>query len=129
MIMLKINPGEKILVILDDVWEKLDFGGIGIPSYEHHKDYEIPVELLIRYAIRLGVVGEAHSYGEERNEVIAEKIKLVSSCLLLNEEDEYVKMHDIVRDVVHLMAKNENKIIKCEEETDVSIEQNSVRYL
>nr|XP_007153040.1 hypothetical protein PHAVU_003G002400g [Phaseolus vulgaris]ESW25034.1 hypothetical protein PHAVU_003G002400g [Phaseolus vulgaris] len=260
---LRLNQEKKILVILDDVWEKLDFGGIGIPSSEHHKgckilittrseevctsmdcqrkiylpiltdeeawtlfqnkalifedtpdtlknlgrlisneckglpvaiaavasslkgkaetiwsvalnklrsskpinierglidpykclqlsydnldnkeakslfllcsvfpeDYEIPLEILTRYAIGLGVVGEAHSYEEARSEVVAAKIKLVSSCLLLDEKDEYVKMHDIVRDVAHLIAKNENKIIKCEEEKDVTIEQNSVRYL
>ncbi|KAK7349037.1 hypothetical protein VNO80_23873 [Phaseolus coccineus] len=93
------------------------------------EDFEIPVELLTRCAIGLGVVGEAHSYEEARSEVIVAKIKLVSSCLLLDEEDECVKMHDIVRDVAHLIAKNENKIIKCEEEKDVTIEQNSVRYL
>ncbi|XP_068462026.1 uncharacterized protein [Phaseolus vulgaris] len=93
------------------------------------EDSEIPIEVLTRYAIGLGVVGEAHSYEEARSEVVAAKIKLVSSCLLLDEEDEYVKMHDIVRDVAHLIAKKENKIIKCEEEKDVTIEQNSVRYL
>ena len=38
-------------------------------------------------------------------------------------------MHDLVRDVAHLIAKNENKIIKCEVEKDVTIEQNSVRCL
>ncbi|XP_068462050.1 probable disease resistance protein At1g61190 isoform X2 [Phaseolus vulgaris] len=93
------------------------------------EDFEIPIELLIRCAIGLGVVGEAHSYEVARSEVIAAKIKLVSSCLLLDEEDECVKMHDIVRDVAHLIAKNENKIIKCEEEKDVTIEQNFVKYL
>ncbi|KAK7349035.1 hypothetical protein VNO80_23871 [Phaseolus coccineus] len=260
---LRLKQEKKILVILDDVWEKLDFGAIGIPSYEHHKgckilittrleqvctsmdcqrriylpilkdeeawtlfqkkalisegtpdtlkhlgrlisneckglpvaiatvasslkgkvetiwsvalnrlrsskpiniergltnpykclqlsydnldteeakslfllcsvfpeDLEIPIEVLTRFAIGLGVVGEAHSYKEARSEVIAAKIKLVSSCLLLDEEDECVKMHDIVRDVAHLIAKDENKIIKCEEEKDVTIEQNSVKYL
>ncbi|KAK7349036.1 hypothetical protein VNO80_23872 [Phaseolus coccineus] len=93
------------------------------------EDSEIPIELLTRCGIGLGVVGEAHSYEEARSEVIAAKIKLVSSCLLLDEENERVKMHDIVRDVAHLIAKKENKIIKCEEEKDVIVEQNSVRYL
>ena len=93
------------------------------------EDMEIPVEQLIRCAIGLGVVGEVHSYEEARSEVIAAKIKLVSSCLLLDEKDECVKMHDLVRDVAHLIAKNENNIIKCELEKDVTLEQNSVRYL
>ena len=93
------------------------------------EDFEIPVELLTRYAIGLGVVGEAHSYDEARSEVIATKMKLVSCCLLLDADDECVKMHDIVREVAHLIAKNENKMIKCEEEKDVTVEQNSLRYL
>jgi len=93
------------------------------------EDYEIPVELLTRCAIGLGVVGEAQSNEEARSEVIAAKIKLVSSCLLLDEENECVKMHDIIRHVAHLIAKNENNIIKCELEKEVALEQNSVRYL
>ncbi|XP_022633266.1 probable disease resistance protein At4g27220 [Vigna radiata var. radiata] len=93
------------------------------------EDFEIPIEVLTRCAIGLGVVGEAHSYEEARSEVIAAKIKLVSCCLLLDADDGCVKMHDIVRDVAHIIAKNENKTIKCEEEKDVTVEQNSIRYL
>ncbi|WVZ23464.1 hypothetical protein V8G54_002008 [Vigna mungo] len=93
------------------------------------EDWEIPIEVLTRCAIGLGVVGGAHSYEEARSEVIAAKIKLVSCCLLSDADDEGVKMHDIVRDVAHIIAKNENKMIKCEVEKDVTVEQNSVRYL
>ncbi|XP_068490745.1 probable disease resistance protein At4g27220 isoform X1 [Phaseolus vulgaris] len=93
------------------------------------EDFVIPVGHLTRYAVGLGVVGETHSYEEAKSEVIAAKIKLVSSCLLLDEDNERVKMHDTVRDVAHLIAKNENKIIKCEVKKDVIVEQNSVRYL
>ena len=93
------------------------------------EDFEIPVEILTRCAIGLGLVDEAHSYEGARSEVIAAKIKLVSCCLLLDEEDEFVKMHDVVRDVAHLIAKNENNIIKCQLEKDAILEQNSVRYL
>ncbi|XP_052725032.1 uncharacterized protein LOC108334994 isoform X2 [Vigna angularis] len=93
------------------------------------EDFEIEIEILTRCAIGLGVVGEVDSYEEARSEVIAAKIKLVSCCLLLDADDEGVKMHDIVRDVAHIIAKDENKIIKCEVEKDVRVEQNSVRYL
>ncbi|XP_014490883.1 probable disease resistance protein At4g27220 [Vigna radiata var. radiata] len=85
--------------------------------------------LFNKIEIGLGAVGEAHSYDEARSEVIAAKIKLIRCCLLLDADDEYVKMHDVVRDVAHIIAQNENKIIKCEEEKDVIVEQNSVRYL
>ncbi|CAJ1932998.1 unnamed protein product [Sphenostylis stenocarpa] len=97
------------------------------------EDSEIPLELLTRCAIGLGVVGETHSYEEARIEVIAAKIKLVSSCLLLDhnndDDEECVKVHDIVRDVAHLIAKSENKVIKCEIEKDVTLDQNPVTYL
>ncbi|XP_052726036.1 disease resistance protein At4g27190-like [Vigna angularis] len=69
------------------------------------EDFEIPIEILTRCAIGLGVVGEVDSYEEARSEVIAAKIKLVSCCLLLDADDECVKMHDIVRDVAHIIAK------------------------
>ncbi|XP_052725035.1 uncharacterized protein LOC128194188 isoform X2 [Vigna angularis] len=93
------------------------------------EDFEIQIEILTRCAIGLGVVGEVDSYEEARSEVIAAKIKLVSCCLLLDADHERVKMHDIVRDVAHIIAKDENKMIKCEVEKDVRVEQNSVRYL
>ncbi|XP_017426386.2 disease resistance protein SUMM2-like [Vigna angularis] len=93
------------------------------------KDFEIQIETLTRCAIGLGVVGEVDSYEEARSEVSAAKFKLVSCCLLLDADHERVKMHYIVRNVAHIIAKYENKMIKCEVEKDVIVEQNSVRYL
>ncbi|WVY89981.1 hypothetical protein V8G54_035495 [Vigna mungo] len=93
------------------------------------EDYEISVECLIRCAIGLGVAGEVDTYEEARTEVTATKIKLVSSCLMMEANDECVKMHDLVRDVAHWIANNENKIIKYEVEKDVSLEEGSIRYL
>ncbi|XP_017428448.1 disease resistance protein At4g27190 [Vigna angularis] len=93
------------------------------------EDYEIPVECLIRCAIGLGVARVVETYEATRIELTEPKIKLVSSCLLLEADDKHVKMHDLVRDVAHGIAKNENKIIKCEVEKDVSLEQGSIRYL
>ncbi|KOM46312.1 hypothetical protein LR48_Vigan07g001600 [Vigna angularis] len=89
------------------------------------EDYEIPVECLIRCAIGLGVARVVETYEATRIELTEPKIKLVSSCLLLEADDKHVKMHDLVRDVAHGIAKNENKIIKCEVEKDVSLEQGS----
>jgi len=93
------------------------------------EDYEIPVECLIRYAIGLGVVGEVNSYENARSEVMAAKIKLVSCCLILDADYESVKMHDLVRDVAHWIANNDNNIITCEMEKDVTLEQSPIRYL
>ncbi|XP_020224411.1 uncharacterized protein LOC109806427 [Cajanus cajan] len=93
------------------------------------EDSEIPVELLTRFAIGLGVVGDVHSYEEARNEVIEAKIKLLSSCLLLGVDDKSVQMHDLVRHVARRIAKDENKIIECALEQNVTLEHNSMRYL
>ncbi|XP_052732255.1 disease resistance protein SUMM2-like isoform X3 [Vigna angularis] len=93
------------------------------------EDYEISVECLIRCAIGLGVAGEVDTYEEVRIEVTAAKMKLVSSCLMMEADHECVKMHDLVRDVAHWIAKNENKIVQCEPKKDVSLEQGSIRYL
>jgi len=93
------------------------------------EDYEIPVECLIRCAIGLGMAGEVNSYENARNEVMEAKIKLVRSCLISEADYESVKMHDLVRDVAHWITKNENNIIKCETEKDVSLDQSSIRYL
>ncbi|KAJ1410870.1 P-loop containing nucleoside triphosphate hydrolase [Sesbania bispinosa] len=66
------------------------------------EDYEIPVEILTRSAIGLGIVGEVQSYEEARNEVSAAQNKLISCCLLLDVDDrKCVKMHDLVRNVAH----------------------------
>ncbi|KAJ1381128.1 P-loop containing nucleoside triphosphate hydrolase [Sesbania bispinosa] len=73
------------------------------------EDYEIPVEGLTRYAIGLGLIGELSSYERARNVVRVAKNKLISSCLLLGSiEGNYVKMHDLVRDVAQWIAKKEN---------------------
>ena len=93
------------------------------------KDYEIPVECLIRCAIGLGVAGEVNSNEMARSEVMAAKIKLVSSCLIADADNESVKMHDLVRVVAHWIAKNEKKIIKCETKKDITLEQIPIRYL
>ncbi|WVY89982.1 hypothetical protein V8G54_035496 [Vigna mungo] len=93
------------------------------------EDYEISVECLIRCAIGLGVAGEVGTYEEARTEMTAVKMNLVSSCLMMEAGVERVKMHDLVRDVAHWIAKNENKMIKCEVEKGVSLEEGSIRYL
>ncbi|XP_039687271.1 disease resistance protein UNI isoform X3 [Medicago truncatula] len=37
MLWKRLTNGDKILLILDDVWEKIDFDGIGIPHSDNHK--------------------------------------------------------------------------------------------
>ncbi|MED6215963.1 hypothetical protein PIB30_003166 [Stylosanthes scabra] len=97
------------------------------------EDFNIPVETLIRIAIGLGIVGEVRSFEGARNEVSWAKNVLISSCLLSfscgDDEGECVKMHDLVRNIALWIAKEENKVVKCALEKDVTFESNSIKYL
>lgn len=38
---MRLTQEDRVLVILDDVWQMLDFDAIGIPSSEHHKGFKV----------------------------------------------------------------------------------------
>ncbi|KAL2316591.1 hypothetical protein Fmac_030467 [Flemingia macrophylla] len=40
-LLMRLTQEKKILVILDDVWQKLDLSAIGIPSVEYHKGCKV----------------------------------------------------------------------------------------
>ncbi|KAK7299863.1 hypothetical protein RJT34_10691 [Clitoria ternatea] len=42
----RLTQEKRILVILDDVWQMLNFGDIGVPSREDHKELEVSYENL-----------------------------------------------------------------------------------
>ncbi|KAF7833697.1 putative P-loop containing nucleoside triphosphate hydrolase, leucine-rich repeat domain, L [Senna tora] len=76
------------------------------------KDYEIPMEDLTILGKGLGLLGDVDSYETTRSLVRAAKNKLIDSCLLLQgREGGYVKMHDLVHDMVHWLANNEIEVI------------------
>ncbi|XP_028768304.1 probable disease resistance protein At4g27220 [Neltuma alba] len=63
------------------------------------EDYEIPIELLTRIAIGVGLCGEANKYSVARSHFTPIKNELIDSCLLLKAKNESLKMHDLVREV------------------------------
>ncbi|XP_054776962.1 probable disease resistance protein At4g27220 isoform X1 [Prosopis cineraria] len=63
------------------------------------EDSEIPIELLNRIAIGLGLCGDADRYSASRSQFTPIKNELIDSCLLLKAGNETVKMHDLVREV------------------------------
>ncbi|KAI9071363.1 hypothetical protein K1719_046675 [Acacia pycnantha] len=73
--------------------------------------YEIPVELLSRIAIGLGLGGNVDSYYKARSQVLSIKRKLVSSTLLLPAEKGFVKMHDVIRDVAQQIEDEKIQVI------------------
>ncbi|KAK4254265.1 hypothetical protein QN277_009669 [Acacia crassicarpa] len=63
------------------------------------EDYEIPIELLTRIAIGMGLCGGADKYSRARSYFTPIINVLMDSCLLLKAENRAVKMHDLVREV------------------------------
>ncbi|XP_052177689.1 probable disease resistance protein At4g27220 isoform X2 [Diospyros lotus] len=64
------------------------------------EDAEISIDDLVKYSFALGFLRRVDTLKDARIEVQAMVNKLKRSCLLLNGEDEnYVKMHDVIRDL------------------------------
>ena len=78
------------------------------------EDYNIPIEELTRYAMGLEEDEDFHSLDEARSQVRAAINSLKDSSLLLEgSEKEFVKMHDMVRDIglwITSKGKNEFKL-------------------
>ncbi|XP_044473466.1 disease resistance protein At4g27190-like [Mangifera indica] len=78
------------------------------------EDFIIPVEVLVRYGTGLRWFKELETIEDIRVRTHAIVSNLISSFLLIEEEfgEEYgekcVKMHDVVRDVAHIIARKHN---------------------
>ncbi|KAF7842582.1 putative disease resistance protein [Senna tora] len=77
------------------------------------EDFEIPVELLSRIAIGLGLCGEVDEYNKARRQVF--------DVLLLEDEEENVKMHDLVHEVAIKIA---NKYIQVVRDSKTTLKEN-----
>ncbi|XP_022641643.1 probable disease resistance protein At1g12280 [Vigna radiata var. radiata] len=98
------------------------------------EDEEIPEELLVRLAIGAGLVEQIdvdYNYDVYRNEVIVAKYKLIDSCLLLNEEFESVKMHDLVREMALSIANKEIVAVKTSNKNAMTMVEKgkNIKYL
>ncbi|KAI9088202.1 hypothetical protein K1719_029923 [Acacia pycnantha] len=71
------------------------------------EDFEIPIKLLIQIGIGLGSFNENDKYHLIRSKVHGAIMELIHSSLLLNEEEECVKMHDLVREVALWIGEND----------------------
>lgn len=77
----------------------------------YHEDYNIRLEELAIYAMGLGMFEEITSLVQARNRVCSLVEMLKSRFLLLEGYNEdYVKMHDVVRDVSIFIASDEERI-------------------
>ncbi|KAK4254278.1 hypothetical protein QN277_009681 [Acacia crassicarpa] len=89
------------------------------------KAYEIPIELLSRITIGVGLFGEVDQYHKTRSHVHEIKNKLLNSSLLLNAGEEYVKMHDVIREIALEEIDNEKIQVIMDSKTKL---KESVKY-
>ncbi|XP_062083067.1 disease resistance protein At4g27190-like [Humulus lupulus] len=74
----------------------------------HKEDQEIGVEDLVRYSVGWRLLQGINTMKKARNRVNSLVDKLKSHCLLLDGENEnYVKMHDVIRDVCIVIASED----------------------
>jgi len=72
------------------------------------EDYNIPIEELTRYAVGYGLYQDVKFIEGARKRVYMEIENLKACCMLLGTEtEEYVQMHDLVRDVAIQIASSE----------------------
>ncbi|XP_024633856.2 probable disease resistance protein At4g27220 [Medicago truncatula] len=96
------------------------------------EDEEISTEVLTRLGIGVGLFEDVYgSYEDARSQAVASKKKLLDSCLLLETEKGDVKMHDLVREVAQLIAKNEIKIVNFSNKSQKSLVESDkkIKYL
>ncbi|TXG66914.1 hypothetical protein EZV62_008189 [Acer yangbiense] len=73
------------------------------------EDYEIDLEVLLRYGLGLDLYGDANTIEEARRQLRVTINNLKASCLLLDAKEGFVKIHDLVRDVaLWITSKGEN---------------------
>ncbi|KAK4284302.1 hypothetical protein QN277_001156 [Acacia crassicarpa] len=81
------------------------------------EDFDIPIEVLLRYGVGLGLFKDLGALYKARNRVHTLVDTLKKRFLLLDSnEDECVKMHDVVRDTVITIASKEEHgfAVKCD---------------
>ncbi|XP_058787836.1 disease resistance protein SUMM2-like [Vicia villosa] len=96
------------------------------------EDEEIPTERLMRHGIGAGLFGENYgNYDDARSQVVISKKKLLDSCLLLEVDQDRVKMHDLVRDAAQWIAKKEIQTIKLYDKKQKAMveREKNIKYL
>ncbi|KAJ8440271.1 hypothetical protein Cgig2_001606 [Carnegiea gigantea] len=71
------------------------------------EDYDVQIEALLRYGFGEGLFSDAETIDEARNRVHSIISDLEASCLLQrSDKEEYVKMHDVFRDLAISIASS-----------------------
>ncbi|XP_075637695.1 putative disease resistance protein At4g27220 [Castanea sativa] len=91
------------------------------------EDYDIPIEDLVRYGVGQRLFAKIDTVADARNRVHAIAKNLKRSFLLLDSEEgeQFVKMHDVVRDVAISIAENHGFLVRCNEKMEEWPEKDS----
>ncbi|XP_045788454.1 uncharacterized protein LOC123883609 isoform X4 [Trifolium pratense] len=96
------------------------------------EDEENSIEVITRLCIGVGILGEDYgSYDDARNLVVLAKDKLVDSCLLLEDGEKRLKLHDLVREAAQWIANKEIQCVKLFDKNEMSSveKQTNIKYL
>ncbi|XP_045791682.1 uncharacterized protein LOC123886408 [Trifolium pratense] len=89
------------------------------------EDEEYSVEDLTRLCIGVGLFAEDYgSYDDARIELVVAKNELVDSCLLLEDGEKSLKMHDLVRDAAQWIANKEIQCVRLFDKKEKSLVEN-----
>ncbi|XP_057486919.1 disease resistance protein At4g27190-like isoform X2 [Actinidia eriantha] len=126
---LRKSIGKNIRGVEKDVFKLLEWSYNYLESEEAKKcfllcslfpeDSNIPIEDIVRYGICLDFFESIDSIGQARDRVYG-YVGILKKCYLLldSNEEECVKIHDVIRDVAISIASRENNsfIVRCNEE-------------
>ncbi|XP_045791688.1 uncharacterized protein LOC123886414 [Trifolium pratense] len=96
------------------------------------EDEENSIEVITRLCIGVGLLGEDYgSYDDARNLVVLAKDKLVDSCLLLEDGEKRLKLHDLVREAAQWIANKDIQCVKLFDKNEKSSveKQTNIKYL
>ncbi|XP_058728991.1 uncharacterized protein LOC131601232 isoform X2 [Vicia villosa] len=113
----KIVPKDNVDAEMVEIYKCLKFSydymkdekakGLFLLSSIFPEDKEIPIEILTRLGIGSGFFEDYDSYNDVRDQVVKAKNKLIDSCLLMEVNEEYVKVHELVREVAQEIENKE----------------------
>ncbi|XP_028798981.1 uncharacterized protein LOC114754381 [Neltuma alba] len=89
------------------------------------EDFQISIQILSKFAIGLGLFGEVDRYHSVRSKVGEAILEVIDSSLLLTDNEECMKMHDLVREVALWIREKDTQWIM---DLKKPIKQN-LRYL
>ncbi|KAL6529373.1 hypothetical protein OROGR_014996 [Orobanche gracilis] len=96
------------------------------------EDMQVPNEILIRFGIGAGIVGEvADKYDDTRMKVVLAVNRLMDSCLVLKGEEIFLTMHDLVREAAQWIANKEIQEVNLSNKNQKLLveRENNIKYL